>query len=171
MDYKSLDTILNYLYISEGYKSHVNYNRYLSQESVNKENSISERRFNYYCNLLLNLGLVDYQRGNYGGSGLHLYVINHKGLDLINSGKSTSDAHNDIIKKEQLETKILESTISSARLNKIQLWVTIILGAVSAISIASLFYQCEANKIAKRNLEIVERTYQLELENTQKKVD
>lgn len=169
MDYKKLDIILKYLNKSEGYRAWQQYNTYHFKVLKEFDYSINENQFNYFCNLLLNFGLVDYQRGNHGGSGLHLYAINYKGITLLKEGKSTKDAYQDSIRKEQLETKILESTINSARLNKIQLWVTITLGAVSAISILSLFFQCEANKIAKRNLEIVEKTYQLELENTKKR--
>jgi len=170
MDYQRLDDILKFLYKYSGYCGWTTYR----DSSKYQNEKITDNLYIKNCSILQNFGLVENHK--IGVIKINHFIITYKGIDLINSGKSTSDFHNELIKKEILEEKILETTLEShelsklsteiakqsTRLNKRQLLVTGILGGVS---IFSIIFQCESNKIAQRNLELVEKTYQLELKN------
>jgi|SRR5690606_25972713 len=156
LDYSALDGILNYLKLEQGYRGWQSYHAYVSRQrnllfdTINNQDSYS-----HMGNILLNFGLVDYKfNGNHG----HTYIINYKGLDLINSGKSTRDAHEDIKRKEKLENAILRNNHISSYLG----WFTLGLGLITSISV---YFQYQANNLSKQNLEIAEKAYQLELKN------
>lgn len=167
LDYEKLDEILKYLKLTQGYCGWKSYQTYV----MNRDNIIMDtindaNSYAGWCNTLLYWGLVDYK---YDGNKLHTYIINPKGLDLLNNEKSTRDVHEEFKKRENLENRILEGTIESHRisktstvLNKFQLAVTIILGSTT---FASFYFQNESNKIAIKNHEIAEKIYQLELKN------
>lgn len=160
IDYKNLDDALCYLYKHE---ANTTVKDYFNQLSESIQYSVCIGLFQ----TLLDFDLIDSKHDVTKGG--ETYIINLKGRDLLQKGKSTKDLHDDINKREELENKILKGTIESyqtskeaTNLNKYQLAVTIILGAVSALTI---LFQYQANKIAQKNLEISERAYKLELDN------
>lgn len=167
MDYEVLDDILDYLKKQQGYKGWMSFHYYVGQRGTfTAGKRIDSNSYAGWCNTLLHWGLVDYK---YDGNEKHTYIINPKGLDLLNSDKSTRDIHNEFIRREKLEDRILEGTIeshaigkSATKLNGIQLAVTIILGLLTLVS---FYFQNEANQIATRSLKIAEKAHQLELDN------
>lgn len=167
MDYEFLDKILTYLKEARGYESGKNYLSYIGgRNNFIMEALYSESYFAGCCNLLNQWGLVDYKYNDNDG---HIFSINPKGIDLVNSGKSTRDIHEEYKRREKLEDRILQGTIEShqigkraTNLNIIQLVVTGILGIVTFFS---LYYQNQANNIATKSLEIAEKAHQLELDN------
>ena len=155
-----LDDVLSFLNTHEANRTIRSYYEYKSQAL---KYSVCVGLFQTLINLDLITTKHDVSQGG------ETFIINLKGRELLQKGQSTKDIHNDLKKRESLEIKILEGTIESYRtgktatnLNKIQLIVTSILGIVSALTI---LFQCESNKISKRNLEVLEKAYQLELKN------
>lgn len=160
LDYQTLDAILNYLKLAQGYRGWASYRTYYRRvNNITTENIITDSSYAGWCNTLLNFGLVDYK---YDGNDGHTYIINYKGLDLVNSEKSTRELHRELKKREKLEDKILESSITSSRLNIFQFIVTTILGCLTAFSI---YFQFQSNNLAKQSLDLSEKVFQLELEN------
>ncbi|QQT60990.1 hypothetical protein I6I97_17465 [Sphingobacterium multivorum] len=167
MDYEKLDDILDFLKRYQGYAGWLQYKIDVGSRKEYIMDTINDPiSYAGWCNSLLYWGLVDYK---YDGNKQHTYIINPKGLELLQNGKSTKDIHDEFKNKENLEQKILKGTIESheigktaTKLNKFQLAVTIILGIVSA---GTIYFQYEANKIAKKSVELSERAYDLELDN------
>lgn len=167
MDYEVLDYILDYLKKAKGYSGWIPFHTYVcKRDTFPKGQSLSDYSYAGWCNTLLHWGLVDYK---FSGNDGHTYIINPKGLDLLDSKKSTRKLHEEFKRREQLEDRILQGTIesheigkSATKLNGIQLAVTIILGL---LTLFSFYFQNEANQIATRSLEIAEKAHQLELDN------
>lgn len=167
MDYEVLDYILVFLKRIQGYGGWEYFYHYVKERNPFTENKeIDSNSYAGWCNTLLHWGLVDYK---YDGNYKHTYIINPKGLDLVNSEKSTRQLHEEFKRREHLEDRILEGTIeshqigkSATKLNGIQLAVTIILGL---LTLFSFYFQNQSNEIASKSLEIAEKAHQLELDN------
>lgn len=167
MNYEKLDDILEFLKRKQGYAGWLQYKTDVGARKDYIMDTINDNlSYAGWCNSLLYWGLVDYK---YDGTNLHTYIINPKGLELLQNEKSTKDIHQEFKNKEDLEQKILKGTIESheigktaTKLNQFQLAVTIILGIVSA---GTIYFQYEANKIAKKSVELSEKAYNLELDN------
>lgn len=167
LDFQRLDDILNFLKISPGYKSSSSYKTYNRTSNNNLDfELVNLSSYSGWGYSLLYYGLVGHKYSQHEGD---TFIINPKGIELILSNQSTRVVHEEYKKREKLEGKILEGTVESYRvaksatfLNKIQLFITVLLALTTAVSI---YFQFQANKIAQESLINSKTHYQLELKN------
>lgn len=161
MDYEKLDDILAFLKRNQGYEDWRGYASYVAaRDNIVFDMVNTFESYAGWCNSLLNFGLVDYI---YEGDS-HKYIINPKGLDLLNNGRSTRDTHSDFKRREILEDKILRQTNQSFKLNNIQFMITAIL-AIGTIG--SLFIQWRTFEIEKIKSELEIRDLKSRLDSIQ----
>lgn len=167
LDFQRLDDILYFLKISQGYKGSSSYKTY-NMESNSKLDYrlVNLSSYSGWGFSLLYYGLVGHKSSLNDGD---LFIINPKGIELISNNQSTRIVHEEFKKREKLEVKILEGTVESYRvaksatyLNKIQLWITLLLGLTT---LGSIYFQFQANKIAEETLNHAMTNHQLELKN------
>lgn len=99
-----------------------------------------------YLNDLYEMGLVTHN--GHVSYDSRIYFITNKGLQVLKDG-GVSIYFKKIEEKSELEAKVLRATAESHWLNKVQLWVTIILalGTLLGLLFQYLSYQRENEKI------------------------
>lgn len=164
MNYEKLDDILDFLKRSQGYAGWRNYSTDVARRAGNMEMDTFNNNWAYagWCNSLLHWGLVDYK---YDGNHLHTYIINPKGLELLQEGKSTADVHNQFKNRDNLGDKILQQTNQSFKLNTIQFIITAILALGTIGSLIIQWRTFEMEKV-KTDLEI--RDLKIRLDSLQR---
>jgi len=102
-----------------------------------------------YLNELESMGLVTHNGRTFDQ---RTYYITQIGIDTLKEGGITA-YHKMQKEKALLENKILHATVNSHQLNKIQMWITIILatGTIIALILQLCAYQSDK---AKNDLEI-----------------
>ncbi|EFK57340.1 hypothetical protein U0038_17585 [Sphingobacterium spiritivorum] len=163
MDYEKLDDILDFLRRSQGYAGWASYTQDVARrQNVHFDTINNSTSYAGWCNTLLHFGLVDYK---FDANLLHTYIINPKGLDLLNNEKSTLDVHQEYINKEILEGAILKQTNQSFKLNNIQFIITAIL---TLGTLGSLIIQWKTFEMEKDKTKLEIRDLQYRLDSIQK---
>lgn len=164
MEYEKLDDILRFLRRNQGYEDWRGYANFVAaRDNIEFDTVNTYESYAGWCNSVRNFGLVDY---TYEGNS-HKYIINPKGLEVISSGVSTRDIHDNFKKRGNLEDKILQQTNHSFKLNTIQFIITAIL-AIGTIG--SLVIQWRTFEMEKVKTELEIRDLKSRIDSIQKPI-